>query len=282
MGSTAGSPVNAMSPVAHRVRARRVENQDTATLYLDPANGHVAAPEPGQFMMLYAYGVGEVAISASRCDPTPGGSHTHTIRKVGAVSRALHGKAAGEIVGVRGPFGTSWDLGSAQHRDLVIVAGGVGLAPLRPAIDQILARRSRYGRVALVAGARSRSEFLFQDELTRWAHEGAVDVHLTVDVPVQGWRGELGLVTEPLRRLTLRPERTIGLVCGPESMMSSSAQVLVEKGLAPADVRISLERNMQCGVGWCGHCQLGPLLLCRDGPVVSYATAAPLLQVSQL
>lgn len=146
----------------------------------------------------------------------------------------------------------------------------------------MLADRAAYGTVTLIAGARSRDDFLFSDELQRWAASDAIDVHLTVDVPVQGWPGEIGFVTEPLRRLPLRAENTSAFLCGPEPMMHNSALELIRKGLAPSSIRVSLERNMQCGVGWCGHCQLGSLLLCRDGPVVGYDIAAPLLAVKEL
>jgi len=271
-----------MAPVPYRVRARTPENPDTATLELTPVAIPLARPAPGQFMMLYAFGVGEVAISVSGFLPHEDAGIAHTIRRVGAVSRALYGAEAGTIIGVRGPYGTSWGLDDAPGRDLVLVAGGIGLAPLHPVVTAVLADRERYGRVTLVVGARARSEFLFATELAEWADSTSIDVHLTVDVPVQGWAGEAGLVTEPLRRLTVDAAHTTALLCGPEPMMDHSARVLIQKGLSANAIRLSLERNMQCGVGWCGHCQLGPLLLCRDGPVVGYDIAAPLLSVRQL
>ncbi len=273
---------SAMAPIPHRVTSRVQENPDTATLELTPVGPPIAAPQPGQFMMLYAFGVGEVAISVSGYLSKPDGTITHTIRDVGAVSHALHDAIPGDIVGVRGPFGTPWNLHRACGGDVVIVAGGVGLAPLRPVVLEVLADREGYGRVVLIAGARARNDFLFATELDDWAKAASIEVDLTVDVPVQGWTGETGLVTQPLRRLTLDPQRTTAFVCGPEPMMRNSAQVLIDKGVAPNAVRVSLERNMQCGVGWCGHCQLGPLLLCRDGPVVGWDVAAALLSVREL
>ena len=276
------APAFAMTPIPYRVRSRVVENTDSVTLCLEPVSAAVPAPQPGQFMMLYAFGVGEIAISVSG-DPTiTDGTIMHTIRAVGAVSRALCGVGRGGIVGVRGPFGTRWGLDEAEGRDLVIVAGGVGLAPLRPVVAGALARRDRYGRVMLITGARSRNDFLFAGELTGWQRDRSIEVHTTVDVPVQGWHGEVGLVTGPLRRLTLAPERTTAFLCGPEPMMRFSAEALLAKGLNVNNIRVSLERNMQCGLGWCGHCQLGPLLLCRDGPVVDYDVAYPLLVVKEL
>lgn len=273
---------SAMSPVPYRVVSRVAENRDSATLVLAPVRDSVPAPAPGEFMMMYAFGVGEVAISVSGVPDASDATITHTVRAVGAVSRALHDAHLGSEIGMRGPFGTSWGLDVGDGRDLVIVAGGVGLAPLRPVVLAALGARDRFGRVTLIAGARSRDDFLFRGELDEWARAGVIDVHLTVDVPVQGWPGEVGFVTEPLRRLTLRPDNTTAYLCGPEVMMRNGARELTKKGVATSDIRVSLERNMQCGIGWCGHCQLGPLLLCRDGPVVGYDVAEPLLVVKEL
>ncbi len=279
---TALQATSAMTPTAYRVTERVVENADSVTLCLEPVESALPAPQPGEFMMLYKFGVGEIAISVSGDPTSADGTITHTVRAVGAVSRALCDTRPGSVVGVRGPFGTSWGLSEAAGRDLVIVAGGVGLAPLRPVVLGALAHRGEYGKVVLIAGARSRAEFLFADELAQWQRDQLIEVHITVDVPVQGWPGDVGLVTEPLRRLTLVADRTTAFLCGPEPMMRFGAEALLVKGLSPSDIRVSLERNMQCGVGWCGHCQLGPLLLCRDGPVVGYDIAAPLLTVKEL
>lgn len=276
----AGAP--AMTPVPYRVSTRAVENRDSSTLRLEPVREALSAPLPGEFMMMYAFGIGEVAISVSGVPTGSDRTITHTIRSVGAVSRALHDADPGEVIGMRGPFGTNWGMAEAVGRDLVIVAGGVGLAPLRPVVLEALAERHRFGRVTLIAGARSHDDFLFADELQAWTRDDTIEVHLTVDVPVQGWPGEVGFVTEPLRRVPLRPANTTAFLCGPEPMMRNAANALLRKGIAANDIRVSLERNMQCGIGWCGHCQLGPLLLCRDGPVVGYGVAEPLLAVKEL
>lgn len=276
------SPPSAMAPVPHRVRARTVENFESATICLEPTKKGLSSPMPGQFMMLYAFGVGEIAMSVSGVPSGVDGAIAHTIRSVGAVSKALHNADVGTVVGVRGPFGTDWGLDSCAGRDLVIVAGGSGLAPLRPVIVQVLAQRSRFDRVVLVAGARTPEQFLFRDEADEWTQNPQLDAELIVDAAEPDWPWQIGLVTEPLRRLTLDLRRTTALICGPELMMRFSALALMEHGLAANDIRVSLERNMQCGIGWCGHCQLGPLLLCRDGPVVGYDVAAPLLRVKEL
>lgn len=270
----------AMTPVPYRVRSRVAENADSVTLTLDPIDTVLPLALPGEFMMMHAFGVGEIAISTSGISPD--GTLTHTIRAVGAVSAALCAAPEGSTIGMRGPFGTSWGLAEATGRDLVIVAGGVGLAPLRPVLLGAMADRDAYGKVVLIAGARSQRDFLYTAEIEQWQQDSRLETHITVDVPIQGWLGETGFVTEPLRKLNLDPGRTTAFLCGPEPMMRFGAQALLAKGMAEIDIRVSLERNMQCGIGWCGHCQLGPLLLCRDGPVVGYDIARPLLEVEEL
>jgi NAD(P)H-flavin reductase len=279
---TAPIPVEPMLPVPYRVTGRTAETRDSATLRLEPVREALPWFQPGQFTMLAVPGIGEVAISVSGDPAVQDGVLTHTIRAVGAVSTALHDASVGTPVGVRGPFGTTWDLPSAADRDLLIVAGGVGLAPLRPVVLGALASRAAYRGIRLVAGARTPADFLFGGELKKWGDRGDIDVELTIDQPAAGWNGQVGFVTEPLARLPLDPARTTAFLCGPEPMMRFSAQVLLRKGMAADDIRISLERNMKCGIGLCGHCQLGPILVCRDGPVVSYAQAGPLLTIREL
>ncbi|CRK51228.1 Oxidoreductase [Rhodococcus sp. RD6.2] len=269
-----------MVPTPYRVRDRTTETHDSVTLSLVPVV--VALPHfvPGQFMMLAAAGVGEIALSISG-DPA-GRRLQHTVRAVGAVSSAIHDVPVGSVLGVRGPFGTGWDLGTCVGRDVVIVAGGAGLAAVRSAVLTLRSARADYRRVVLVVGARDPAEFLFRDELKVWATDGSIEVEVTVDQPSSDWDGPVGFVTEPLGRLDLDPGRTTALMCGPEPMMRFAARVLVGKGIPASDIRVSLERNMQCGTALCGHCQLGELLLCRDGPVVDYAVAGPLLHVREL
>jgi NAD(P)H-flavin reductase len=269
-----------MVPIPYRVTARIRETADSVTLMLQPVSEAVPAFRPGQFTMLYAHGVGEIAVSISG-DPRDPGCLSQTIRDVGAVSRALNESAPGDVIGVRGPFGTSWDPASAADRDVVIVAGGVGLAPLRPLILDVLHHRQSFRRVVLVAGARTPGDLLFRAELDVWAAQSS-EAHVTIDQPARSWAGAVGFVTEPLARLRLDPGRTTAFLCGPEAMMRFCGDLLVGAGMSAHDIRLSLERNMKCGIGWCGHCQLGPLLVCRDGPVVDYALARPLLTVREL
>lgn len=273
-------PTDAMLPVPYVVVERHIETADSATLILDPVGEVLPSFEPGQFTMMCVPGVGEVAISIS--GDAGDGSLCQTVRDVGAVSRALHDAEPGATLGLRGPFGTGWGVESAAAHDVVVVAGGVGLAPLRPVVLALLANPTSFRRMVLIAGARNPEEFVFREQLLGWTQHPELEVELTVDVPAPGWAGPVGFVTEPLARLDLDPARTIAFLCGPEPMMRFSADVLQRKGVAAAQIRVSLERNMKCGVGLCGHCQLGPLLICRDGPVVTYDVAAPLLSVRGL
>lgn len=260
---------HALPPVPVRVVSRRRETHDTWTLELEPGPGYA----PGQFAMLYAFGAGEVPISVSRI----GRRNLHTIRAVGAVTAAL---CAADTIGVRGPLGNAWPLTGAEGRDVVIVAGGIGLAPLRPVVDAVLGQRGRYGSVSVLYGGRSPAELLYTDELRRWAAE--IDVAITVDAPAADWTGPVGVVTRLIERAAFVPERAVAMVCGPEVMMRFAAAKLRERGVAPDAIWVSLERGMQCGTGHCGHCQLGPLLICRDGAVFRHDRVAALLEVPEL
>ena len=268
-----------LRPARYVVAGRRAETHDTVTLALRPAGNPVPAPSPGQFTMLYAFGVGEVPVSVS------GSGHgqflVQTIRAVGAVTQALCAAAPGDTIGVRGPFGTDWQLSIADGRDVLIVAGGIGLAPLRPVVLTALDQRARYDRVVLLVGARSPDDLIFTRELETWRSRGA-DVRVTVDHGQAGWDDHVGLVTSLIENAVVDPANTAAFVCGPDIMMRLSADMLVRCGIPATDIRVSLERNMRCGAALCGHCQLGPLLLCRDGPVVSYAEAAPLVAIKEL
>ncbi len=266
-------------PAGYRISGRQEETHDTVSITLEPAGAPIADFRPGQFTMLYAFGVGEIPISIS--GPAGSPALTQTIRAVGAVSTALVSAPAGQLVGVRGPFGTSWDEADAIGRDLLLVAGGIGLAPLRPALLAALRERPRYRRVIVLIGARSPAEVVFAGELAAWQEQGA-EVAVTVDRADASWPGHVGVVTQLIGRAGLDPVHTTALICGPEVMMRLTARSLLAVGVPAPSIRVSLERNMQCGVAECGHCQLGPLLLCRDGPVVSYPVAEPLMTIREL
>jgi anaerobic sulfite reductase subunit B len=249
----------ALAPVAVRVAERRRETHDTWTLRLD------GGPElaPGQFSMLYAFGAGEVPISVSALD----GDTEHTIRAVGAVTRAL---CQADAIGVRGPYGNTWPVAEVADRTVTIVAGGIGLAPLRPVV------RALGGRALVLYGARAPRELLYEDELASWGAQ------VTVDAPAAGWDGPVGVVTKLIERADFDPASSAAMIRGPEVMMRFAAAALRERGMPADAIWVSLERGMKCGAGHCGHCQLGRLMICRDGPVFRYDLVEPLLRIAEL
>jgi anaerobic sulfite reductase subunit B len=271
--------MNAMTPTQYVVTDRRQETGDTWTLELEPTNGGVPGPAPGQFTMLYAWGAGEVPISVSGVET--GGRLVQTIRDVGAVTHKLCGLEPGAAVGVRGPLGHGWPVEELAGADVVVVAGGLGLAPLRPAVRALLARRGQFGRLVLLYGARTPPDLLYRDEMQRWAEEG-LDVQLTVDAADAAWDGAVGVVGKLVGRADFDTGSAAALMCGPEVMMRFTALALAERGLPADRTYVSLERSMKCGVGQCGHCQIGPTLVCLDGPVYTWAEMARWLSVREL
>nr|BFD81810.1 FAD/NAD(P)-binding protein [Streptomyces sp. Xyl84] len=266
-------------PLPYRVASVKAETADTRSFELVPAGRRLPPFSPGQFAMIYAFGVGEVPVSVSALRG-PHGGPVHTVRAVGATSTALYRLRDGDTVGVRGPYGVGWDLDAAAGHDVLVIAGGIGLAPLRPVVHAILDRPAAYGRLHVLVGARTPADLVYGEETGSWGGQAAVAV--TVDRPLPGWSGEVGVVTALLNRFTLEPARTRAFVCGPEVMIRHTARALTDRGVPPHHVQVSLERTMRCATGHCGHCQLGPMLLCRDGPVVAYDRAAPLLAVREL
>ena len=249
-------------------------------MMLEPTDGVPLEFIPGQFTMMSAFGVGEVPISVSSPAKVDGPLQ-HTVRDVGSVTHALAHTQIGDVVGIRGPYGTGWDVEDGAGADVVLVAGGIGLAPLRPAMLDVLRHRQRYGRVVLLYGTRTPEDLLFPDELKRWENLG-VEVLVTVDYGTPSWTGRVGLVTTLIARAGFDPRSALALVCGPEVMMRFTAMALIKRGLSPDRVRVSLERNMRCGVGLCGHCQYRELFVCLDGPVLPYARVAGLIGVREL
>ena len=270
-----------MTPLPYRVLRTRRENVATWTLDFEPVGEAIEPIQPGQFTMLYSFGAGEVPISTSG-DTTKGGPLVHTIRAAGAVTRAICAAKPGDVFGVRGPLGNTWPLEAARGKDVVILAGGVGLAPLRPVLYYILANRSDYGSVVLLYGGRSPDELLFRAELEKWRSRLDVTVEVTVDTAGHEWRGRVGLVTKLIPRAPYDPDETVAMVCGPEIMMWYGAKTLLDSGVQPSRVYLSMERTMRCGIGLCGHCQLGPTLICRDGPVYPWPELYPLMEVEEL
>jgi NAD(P)H-flavin reductase len=269
-----------MVPRLFRLVERRQDTADTFTILLEPNDGVPLTFTPGQFTMLSAFGVGEVPISVSG-DAHVAGPLQHTVRDVGAVTHALARASVGDVLGVRGPYGTGWDVGDAQHKDVVLVAGGIGLAPLRPAVLEVLSHRDDFGRVVLLYGARSPEELLFVDELEQWGGQG-LEVLVTVDYGRESWPGRVGLVTKLIPRAGFDPLSALALICGPEVMMRHTAMALVRRGVRANRIRVSLERNMRCGIGLCGHCQYRELFVCVDGPVLPYAQVTGLLGLREV
>lgn len=265
--------------VAHVLR-RRSDGPQVWTLDIEP--GEATPPfAPGQFNMLTVFGVGEAAISLSG-DPAESGRLVHTIRAVGAVSTALTRLDSGDLLGLRGPYGVGWPMKEAAGRDVVIVAGGLGLAPLRPTLYRLLAERGRYGKIALLFGTRSPADILFRHELDSWRQRPDIDIEVTVDHAASDWHGHVGVVTALIARADFEPRHAIALVCGPEVMMRFAIAALGEAGLADDAIYLSMERNMKCAVAFCGHCQFGTVFACRDGPVFRYDRVRGLLAVKEL
>jgi NAD(P)H-flavin reductase len=268
-----------MLPAVARVLRRRREGADVFTLDIEPPGQAVFAP--GQFNMLTAFGVGEIAISTSG---DPGEPHrlVHTIRAVGAVSSALTRLDAGDVLGVRGPFGTGWPMAAAAGRDVVVVGGGLGLAPLRPVLYRLLAERARYGRITLLFGARSPADILFRHEIEEWRRRLDIGIEVTVDHADADWRGHVGVVTTLMKGADFDPLRAVAMVCGPEVMMRFAIAALGDAGVPADAIYLSMERNMKCAVGFCGHCQFGTVFVCRDGPVFRYDKIRSLITVREL
>jgi NAD(P)H-flavin reductase len=268
--SATGAAADPMLPASYRVQRLRQETNDTFTLDLQPLQ-HVegSAFAPGQFNMLYVFGVGEVPISISG-NPTKPMPLVHTTRAVGNVTKAMRQLKVGEVIGVRGPFGTHWPVEEAVGNDVVVVAGGIGLAPLRPALYKILSQREKYGKVVLLYGARTPADILYRRELENWRSRFDLEVYVTVDRATSAWRGNVGVVTTLIPKAPFDPRQAVAMVCGPEVMMRFTVLDLQKRGVAADHIFLSMERNMKCGIGLCGHCQFGPAFICKDGPVFRY------------
>jgi len=259
-----------------RVVATRRETADTVTLTVESDKPF----QPGQFDMLTAFGIGESPVSHSG-HPRIDGVHEHTIRDVGAVTKALVALQPGDTIGVRGPYGVGWPMADLVGNDIVVIAGGIGLAPLRPVLLALESDPGSYGRAVLLAGARTPSDIPFASDLARWGASSAIDTFVTVDQADEKWEGTVGVVTRSLRPAEVNPD-SIALMCGPEIMTRFAAADLLALGMAPDRIFVSLERNMECGVGLCGRCQLGPIFVCWQGPVVPWTVAADLVRVPEL
>ncbi len=273
---------NPLLPREFRVSKIARETHDSFTMELDPAKGakalHFAS---GQFNMLYAFGVGEAPISISGNPGNPR-TLTHTIRVVGPVTKALHGLGIGDWVGVRGPFGTNWPVRESMGKDIVIVTGGIGLAPLRPAMYEIMENRGKFGNVVLLYGARTPNDILYEREVKKWRSQFDLHVNVTVDRAAGKWKGNVGVVTTLIPNVHFDPYQATALICGPEVMIRYTVIELRKRGVASENIFVSMERNMKCGIGHCGHCQLGPHFVCKDGPVFRYNQVKRLLDIREV
>lgn len=268
-------PPGPMVPMSFVLRERVQETSDTWTLTLEALDGDSPTIGPGQFVMVYAFGIGEVPISVSGPSGRQG-PVVLTVRAVGAVTEAICATEPGGVLGLRGPLGTMWPISMSHGADVVVVAGGIGLAPLRPVVHYTLEHRPEFGELVVLYGARTPRDLLFLAQLDEWG------VDVTVDAAEIGWHGKVGVVPKLIPGAGFDPARAVAFVCGPEIMMQYTLEALLDRGLTPDRIYVSLERNMRCGLGHCGHCQLGPTLICRDGPVYSYETARPWLEVREL
>ena len=258
------------------------ETPDTFTLTLEPEHEASGAPfQPGQFSMLWVFGVGELPISISG-QPWQRDRLVYTVRSVGQATHALLSQKVGGDIGVRGPFGTGWPIEAARGRDIIVVAGGIGLAPLRPVIYHVLRNREQYGRLTLLYGSRSPRDLLYRKELSSWARQPDTQILVTVDYGGLSWHGHVGIVTTLFKYARLQPVQSIAMVCGPEIMMRFVTRELETHGLKREDIYLSMERNMKCAVGFCGHCQWGPYFICKDGPVFPYENIRSLLEKYEL
>ncbi len=271
------------APVPFEVRERAAETVDTVTLSLAPPDGGVPplAFRPGQFNMLYLYGIGEVAISLSG-DPGRADRFVHTVRAAGKITQALQRVGLHATVGVRGPYGGGWPVEAARGQDVVLVGGGIGFAPLRPVLYELLHHRDRYGRLEVIYGARTPKDLLYYEEIQGWRARPDLRFQSTVDTAGREWHGDVGVVTTRLPECRFDPPRTIAFLCGPEIMMKRTAEALLARGIPPDRIWVALERNMKCALGICGHCQFGPEFICRDGPVFRYDTVDRFLSVREL
>ena len=281
-----GAPVPAeggtpWAPVPYRVSERTQETADTTTIELEPVEG-ARRPDflPGQFNMLYAPDIGEAAISIAG-PPSDVRRWVHTVRSAGKTTDALTQVRVGDVLGVRGPYGKGWPLHEAEGKDLLLVVGGLGLPPLRPVLYEVLSHRDRFRRVEVAYGARTPKDLVYYEEIQRWRGRDDLRFQVTVDRAGTEWYGDVGIVTQRIPDMRFDGSSTVAFLCGPEIMMKGTARALQERGVPTSRIYVSMERNMKCAIGQCGHCQFGPYLLCRDGPVLPFSSVERFLALRE-
>ena len=274
-----GSP---MRPALFRILDRQEEIPGCLTLRVEPESDEGDSGfKPGQFYMAYVFGHGEVPISVSG-NPASSKELSFTVMEVGSVTRALCAAKLGTAIGLRGPFGSAWPVEKVKGRNVIAMAGGLGLAPLRPALYHMLQNRNDYGDLTLLYGARQPQSILFQQQLDNWRAQAPINIDITVDAAEREWLGEVGIVTELLKGRSIDPAQTSALICGPEIMMRFSAYALLDLGVAAENIHISMERNMKCAVKMCGRCQYGPYFICHEGPVLSFDRVERLFKIREV
>lgn len=272
---------NPYVPHPARILERRQESDTIFTLRLRFEEAAVREHyrfAPGQFNMVYLFGVGDVPISIVS-DPETEGVFDHTIRRVGRVTEGLAALREGDCVGIRGPYGRGWPLTLAEGRDVLVITGGLGCAPVVSVIHYVIRRRRRFGRLTIIQGVKHSDDLIYRDQYEAWGQLPNTEVHVAANAVHGPWPWHVGPVTELIERAAPDPHRTIAMMCGPEGMMLAAARILLEKGMPEGALYLSLERNMQCGIGHCGHCQIGGHFVCRDGPVFSFAEVRELLGI---
>lgn len=273
--------MNPYLPQAARIVERIDESPDIFTLRLahaDPAAGAAFRFAPGQFNMLYLFGAGEVPISIVS-DPEELPLVAHTIRAVGRVTQGLARLTTGQMLGLRGPYGRGWPLHTARGGDVLVVTGGLGCAPVVAVIDYVLRRRSEFGRLTIVQGVKHSADLIWRSRYEAWGRQPDTRVLLAADAAGPHWPWHVGRITGLLDQAAVRPERTLAMLCGPEGMMRATVERLLALGLGEAQLYLSMERNMQCAIGHCGHCQFGGRFVCRDGPVFAFPQVKELFGV---
>ena len=274
--------VSPMLPQPYRVCDISEEIPGCLTLKLIPENEkHYQDWQPGQFFMIYVFGHGEVPISISG-DPEKSGQLAFTVMSVGSITQAICRLKPGDAVGLRGPFGSAWPLNKLKGQNIILMAGGLGLAPLRPALYHLLGNNQAYGNIRLMYGTRQPDSIVFADELARWSDHQALDVSITVDNAGRDWSGKVGVITDLLKEISINGSNTSALICGPEVMMRFSAYALLDLGIAMDKIFVSMERNMKCALKMCGRCQYGPYFICHDGPVFSFDQVRELFRIREL
>ncbi len=272
---------NPYLPQVARIVERKQESDSIFTLRLafeDPAVQRAYRFEPGQFNMVYLFGVGEVPISIVS-DPEDDAMFDHTIRIVGRVTEGLAKLQPGARVGIRGPFGRGWPMTEARGRDVLVITGGLGCAPVVSVIHYVTRRRNRFGKLTIIQGVKHSQDLIYREHYEAWAQAPNTEVLIAANASSGHWPWHVGPVTELIERAGIDPARTVTMMCGPEGMMIAAAKILRGRGMVESDIHFSTERNMQCAVGHCGHCQFGGRFVCRNGPVFNYAEIKALLGI---